>query len=197
MEAKNLLVEVLFTDEYTWGKNMLSKVELDRLSSICTKPIVALHLSKAHEKAGHHYITQKEEEQPEAKEMLDLYYVGGKSLIVCLSQLLALELPVIFKVVGTIKEIPEYHVQDTLIHQLVKFNEQLSVFDKMQQFNMKVGVHISDLGLLGVRHVEVLVDCCTDELQRYLKNGWRILAICPQADQRRPDYIMGRNDEED
>lgn len=25
-----------------------------------------------------------------------------------------------------------------------------------------------------------------------LDAGWRILAVCPQPDQRRPDYILGR-----
>jgi len=35
-------------------------------------------------------------------------------------------------------------------------------------------------------------DCCTDQLQRHVANGWRIIAACPQPNQRRPDYILGR-----
>ena len=27
---------------------------------------------------------------------------------------------------------------------------------------------------------------------KVISEGWRILAICPQPNQRRPDYIMGR-----
>lgn len=38
----------------------------------------------------------------------------------------------------------------------------------------------------------VEVDCCTDHLQHQLNKGWRILAICVQPDQRRPDYVLGR-----
>jgi len=38
----------------------------------------------------------------------------------------------------------------------------------------------------------VEVDCCTDHLQTMLNQGWRILAICVQPDQRRPDYVLGR-----
>jgi len=35
-------------------------------------------------------------------------------------------------------------------------------------------------------------DACTDYIQSMINVGWRILAICPQPGQRRPDYIMGR-----
>jgi hypothetical protein len=42
----------------------------------------------------------------------------------------------------------------------------------------------------------LLEDACTDELQRRIAEGWRILSIQPQPDKRRPDYILGRNDAE-
>lgn len=32
---------------------------------------------------------------------------------------------------------------------------------------------------------------CTDAVQGYLDEGWRIVAVCPQA-ARRPDYILGK-----
>ena len=38
----------------------------------------------------------------------------------------------------------------------------------------------------------LLEDSCTDDLQVQLNSGWRIIAACPQPDQRRPDYILGR-----
>lgn len=43
-----------------------------------------------------------------------------------------------------------------------------------------------------VNEIEYRYDCCSDELQRILNDNWRILAIQPQPDQRRPDYIFGR-----
>lgn len=61
-----------------------------------------------------------------------------------------------------------------------------------QQFNSKVHVHVPGLGLMLVDQVTVLVDICTDELQSNLDDGWRILAVCPQPNTRRPDYILGR-----
>lgn len=60
-----------------------------------------------------------------------------------------------------------------------------------------VHVHIPNLGLLTVDEVMVEEDCCTDNLQRRLNEGWRILCVCPPKNARRPDYIMGRAKEDD
>ena len=65
-------------------------------------------------------------------------------------------------------------------------------FEPPQDFNYKVNVHVPNLGLLMVNEVTWLENCCTEVLQEYLDKGWRILAVCPQPDQRRPDYILGR-----
>ncbi len=59
--------------------------------------------------------------------------------------------------------------------------------------NQKVDVHVPGLGLLRIDEVQNFDDLCTDELQKQLDKGWRILAICVQSDQRRPDYILGRS----
>ena len=45
--------------------------------------------------------------------------------------------------------------------------------------------------MLSIRNVQVCGDSI-DQLQRELDNGWCILAIQPQPNQRRPDYILGR-----
>lgn len=55
-----------------------------------------------------------------------------------------------------------------------------------------VQIAIPDLGLLIINEVTNLDDCCTDDLQRHLDDGWRLLAVCPPNAQRRPDYILGR-----
>lgn len=60
------------------------------------------------------------------------------------------------------------------------------------QFNSKCSVHVPNLGLLLIDEVKVIESCCTDMLQEELEHGWRILAICPQPDQRRPDYVLGK-----
>lgn len=55
-------------------------------------------------------------------------------------------------------------------------------------------VYLPDTNLLKIRKTKVLENCCTDELQKHLEHGWRILCICPQPTQRRPDYILGSFD---
>lgn len=55
-----------------------------------------------------------------------------------------------------------------------------------------VQIHVPDGPLMYVDEVKHLDNCCTDELQMELQEGWRILAVCPPNAQRRPDYILGR-----
>lgn len=61
-------------------------------------------------------------------------------------------------------------------------------------FNQLVNVHVANGALLTYDTVELLEDACTDELQRHLNQGWRIIAACVQPDGRRPDYILGKRD---
>lgn len=57
-------------------------------------------------------------------------------------------------------------------------------------------ISVANIGLMQVQRVKVLEDCCTDELQSYLDNGWRILAVCPPNDARRPSYVVGHIEKE-
>lgn len=57
-------------------------------------------------------------------------------------------------------------------------------------------VSVANVGLMQVQCVEVIEDACTDEIQRWLDKGWRIIAVCPPNDSRRPSYIMGHFDKE-
>lgn len=63
---------------------------------------------------------------------------------------------------------------------------------RVPQINQKVNVQVPGLGLLLLNEVKALPDLCTNDLNLYLKEGWRIVAVCPQPDQRRPDYVVGR-----
>jgi hypothetical protein len=67
-----------------------------------------------------------------------------------------------------------------------------SVHREQVILNQKVNVAVPGLGLLAMARVMLASDCCTDLLSEHLQRGWRILAICPQPDQRRPDYILGK-----
>lgn len=57
-------------------------------------------------------------------------------------------------------------------------------------------ISVASVGLLQIQCAEVLEDCCTNELQNWLDRGWRILAVCPPNDTRRPSYVMGHMDKE-
>ena len=57
-------------------------------------------------------------------------------------------------------------------------------------------ISVANIGLMQIQRVEVLEDCCTDELQRELDRGWRLLAVCPPNDARRPSYVIGHIEKE-
>ena len=61
-----------------------------------------------------------------------------------------------------------------------------------QMYNERINVHVPGLGLLAIEQVLVEKDCCTESLDVLLKEGRRTVATCPQPDQRRPDYVLGR-----
>lgn len=57
-------------------------------------------------------------------------------------------------------------------------------------------ISVANVGLMQIQKVQVLEDCCTNELQGWLDRGWRILAVCPPNDARRPSYVMGHFEKE-
>ena len=61
-----------------------------------------------------------------------------------------------------------------------------------QSFNDKTNVHVGGGLMVTYNDLMLKENCCTDELQSTINNGWRIIAVCVQSDQRRPDYILGR-----
>lgn len=59
-------------------------------------------------------------------------------------------------------------------------------------YNNRVDVHMPGMALSTYNQVMLMEDACSDAVQNELSAGWRIVAVCPQPDQRRPDYILGR-----
>jgi len=81
-------------------------------------------------------------------------------------------------------------------HAVVRYVVDTPVLDvateqRVPMVNTKVNVMVPGLGLLNLNRVVVKTDCCTEELNKCLSQGWRIVAVCPQPDQRRPDYVLG------
>lgn len=194
-------------------KNIFTKLEVDKLNRILNKPLEVEEIKvwclkdKDISKKTWFYGKDSKEKEKEyyknynSSEGLDLYLVKTSPDYTVDSDLLLVttqefETAVLYTITGSLKDIPsatqtsEYKVLDKLL----SLEEKLAKFDSALEFNTKVGVHISDLGMLNVREVDVLEDACTDQLQDWLNEGWRILAVCPQPDSRRPDYILGRNE---
>jgi len=63
---------------------------------------------------------------------------------------------------------------------------------KDNTFNSRTNVHVGGGLITTYNDLMLKENTCTDEIQIELNNGWRIIAVCNQPDQRRPDYILGR-----
>ena len=92
-----------------------------------------------------------------------------------------------------IEVISEINTDVNISKQLEAMAEkQLTFTQECKEFNEKININISGNSLSTFNDIMLLEDSCTDELTVNINKGWRIIAVCPQPDQRRPDYILGR-----
>lgn len=63
---------------------------------------------------------------------------------------------------------------------------------KQQQI---VNITIPNASLFAVRTLQVIENECTNYVQSWLEKGWRIVAVCPPNDCRRPTFILGHADQ--
>lgn len=97
-------------------------------------------------------------------------------------------------------ELLEAGVEVNLIQTLTQSLDKMfqTTADKMfiqggeTTYNSHCEVHMPGNMLATYNELLLLEDCCTDQVQSSLNSGWRILTVCPQNNQRRPDYILGR-----
>ena len=65
--------------------------------------------------------------------------------------------------------------------------------NSQQLFNQKLEVHQPNMPLFQYNDYVHVIDYCTTSLQDdYIDKGYRVVCVCPQPDQRRPDYILAR-----
>lgn len=74
------------------------------------------------------------------------------------------------------------------------FEKQLKALSEIgeQHYNLKCNAPVADTFLSKVNQLMLLEDSCTDKLQEALHEGWRIISVTPQPNQRRPDYVLGK-----
>ena len=106
-----------------------------------------------------------------------------------------------FKIPFVVKGEAQFNFVTYMLDEVKKLSREVgglsSKFDRAVTHDKSgIIVHIPNQELFAIQECKVLNDCCTDELNKVISEGWRILAICPQPNQRRPDYIMGRLPEE-
>lgn len=128
------------------------------------------------------------EQDDKNKESLKMFLAGRFEFDV--TELARFSFP--FEVIGVSESgnnfIPQVSNQLSKILSMVEKRGMKVSETKVENMHIHLPEHTS---YIGVDQVKVLEDCCTDSLQRRLEEGWRILAICPQPHQRRPDYILG------
>lgn len=91
----------------------------------------------------------------------------------------------------------ETQIQAIDLEQLAnKISDRLGT--NLTQFkNQKLEIHQPNMPLFTYNNFRVIVDSCTEVLQNeWISKGWRVVCVCPQPDQRRPDYILGKYIEE-
>lgn len=59
-------------------------------------------------------------------------------------------------------------------------------------YNQRLEIHQPNSPLFMYNDYKVLTDCCIESLQEEIDNGWRVVSVCPQPDQRRPDYVVAQ-----
>lgn len=66
------------------------------------------------------------------------------------------------------------------------------VIDQVDRSQPQINnISVSGTSLLSIRSLTWIEDACTNEVQGYLDKGWKIVAVCPPNDSRRPTYILG------
>jgi len=84
--------------------------------------------------------------------------------------------------------------------QLTKLMTNLNSINKeelkdqiVQEVKQSVQIHFPGHELSHFGQVDWEEDACTEKIQKRMDDGWRIIACIPQAGQRRPDYVLGKN----
>lgn len=52
-------------------------------------------------------------------------------------------------------------------------------------------IHIANLGLFAIERLLLLEDACTNEVNEMIGGDWKIIAVIPANDARRPTFILG------
>lgn len=93
---------------------------------------------------------------------------------------------------------PSAQIQAIDLNKLAKaIGDQILGATGSNLFNQKLEIHQPNMPLFTYNDFTYITDCCTERLMEdYISKGYRVVAVCPQPDQRRPDYILGKYNKE-
>lgn len=116
--------------------------------------------------------------------------VSDKFIVTPEEMLKIVESNIKFKMKGIINK--EVNLAKTFEQIGTKFDEQIEANVTQNTYNNKCEVHMPGNMLASYNELMLVEDACTDVIQSHISSGFRIVTVCPQPDQRRPDYILGR-----
>lgn len=201
LEVRKVIVRIRFSSGYSY-KNRLNKKELDELIDFLGEDVRAaqMKIGENGEPEAKNYretFDPKEAEKDDNYKLVfpaDMFEIeSGETYLVSLGSFTNKFPNLEFTIKGRPKSIGsnELDLFEELKTIAEKVESATAKFDKHVQFNQKCDVHVPNLGLLSINKLAFATDYCTEMLQQLLLQGWRILAVCPQPNQRRPDYILG------
>ena len=124
------------------------------------------------------------------EEYVELFYEYGKSIHMNIVD--RIEIPYKQKVLSDTDNIE--NTMKLIQQSVTLFEKQMEGLKEISShhYNLKCNSPLADNYLMSVNQTMLLEDCCSDYLQKHLLEGWRIISICNQPNQRRPDYILGK-----
>lgn len=100
-----------------------------------------------------------------------------------------------FRIIKTVIDSSSPNVLPIILAELnKKLLDTISSIEVLKEtsFNSKCEVHMGGGLLLTINELKLIEDSCTGALQSELDNGWRIVSVNVQPNQRRSDYVLGR-----
>ena len=64
--------------------------------------------------------------------------------------------------------------------------------DKFEASKSNITIHMPSNELISMNSFTWIEDACTEELQRMIDDGYRVVSCIPQVGNRRPDYVLGK-----
>lgn len=168
------------------NSNRLNKKDLDKLEIFLGEKVETSQL-KINEDGKVESVSWKETFDKEKAEKdkdyklvipTDMYQISDSNNYIVDLELFTSEFSNLeFSLKGVPKAVGGNHLElfDMMNKVAQKIEEAKNRFEKVVEFNQKCEVHVPNLGLMNINKLAYATDYCTEELQKLLFQGWRIV----------------------